>query len=427
MTPTVRVEAAGERYDLSWDDRPVNPDTYVAYESLYRTGDTLQSVLGKVTGRKVLTLPEGKFETSDFKPGYYYAGMLMPKTCGGIVGVNPGALGEARGTVLTMKPLSSTQLSVVPPKPKPGEGIKTNPMKLFSCPDPTGPLEFRNFQVACTNQADTYQGNHSGFQVYNAHFPARFENLLLTGHQGDAGAPPGEVMALAVHGRGKFTFKNIEVDSRRAPGGPMFGSAGLTVQNNSGAVLEDVYVHHVRAAGFVAWQAVNGTTKRLRIESNTGDASLWLGNGGLNMERAANWLHEDTVIMGRPRKVHATINNDHWSLPYPDASYPVDGGGTIAFINLKVNDLWGQGEVAVVDTWTPYAIGGLESGYGTMTYPGAGKDGGGRSYNGPDCSMFVMRADGTPVPYWWNLEAGNRTILRGMDSAQLAAFRALHI
>ena len=237
--------------------RPTGAD-YIRYEDLHRTGDTVSQALARLRAPKIVTFPEGKFECRDFNSGYQ-AGISVPALCRGIVGSGRGTLGGSSGTVFTIKARSSTK----------GYGAKDSsghayvpkqdnktPCQLVVLKQlgQKAPSVWRHFQVAGTEQGHIF----NGFQVYGTAGANTFEDLLITGWDGDAGAPPGETYGIAVSGPGAHRLTGIEVDGRRTPGGPAYGAMGMTAQNTVGVTFTGCYSHYTRAAGFVAFQSVNG-------------------------------------------------------------------------------------------------------------------------------------------------------------------------
>jgi len=359
------------------DDRPSGPG-FVRYESLYRSGDTVSDVLARVSDGRVVTFPEGRFEVADFAAGYL-AGISVAPGCGGIIGSGQGTLGGSKGTVFTMKERSSTKAALVPKQ----DDVTPMQLVLLKSLDPTTPKTFQNFQVAGTEQGHIYslvQHYNNGSGGQRALMDTLFQDLLLVGWDGNAGAPPGETSALSVSGPGYHVQRRVEIDGRRALGGPVFGAMGLTHQNAYGALAEDVYSHHCRVANFVGFQSVNGIVRRLRSDAATG-VTNGLGNGSLNFERTAGYLLEGCEIIGRQRKVHITHSNDHWSLNLNGKSYPIDGG-SLTVVDPKWNGLWRPDELAdylYVQSWGPYWNGS------TMSF----------SKTAP----VVRKADGSHIPY----------------------------
>ena len=324
---------------------------YIKYEDLYRKGDTVSVALERLREPKIVTFPEGKFECSDFNSGYQ-AGIAVPKICRGIVGSGRGTLGGSTGTVFTMKPGSSTK----------GSGARDSSGRLYvpkqddvtPCQlgvlkqiDQSGPSVWAHFQVAGTEQGHLF----SGFQVYNTAGANFFGDILVTGWDGNAGAPPGETWALAVSGPGRHRLAGVEADGRRKPGGEVFGAMGITAQNTVGVNLDSCYSHHCRAASFVAFQSVDGTMTNCVADARV-PADKALGNGSMNFERTAGWRLIDCKFTGRQRKTHITHSNDSWALNQGGQQYSVKDGA-LTLVNPIFNDLWGN-NMLTMQSWTPY-------------------------------------------------------------------------
>ena len=356
--------------------RPTGPE-YIRYEDLYRSGDSVGSALARLTQPRIVTFPEGTFSGRDFDSGYQ-AGIGIPALCRGIVGSGPGTLGGSTGTVFTMVPGSSSK----------GDGRRDEYGRLYvpvqGTSTPTqlcvmkqanqkAPAVWRNFQVVGSEQGHI----HSAFQVFQTAGANVFENLLVAGWSGNAGAPPGETMGLAVSGRGAHQLARVEADGRRTVGGAVHGAMGLTVQDTSGATFRDCYVHHVRAANFVMFQSVDGYMVNCTSDAVVAD-DVAIGGGGVNLERTAGWTLVDPVVIGRSRKVHISHSNDNWTFNQAGVVKSVRNG-SLKVVNPTFNDLWGN-KTLMIQSWTPYWNGD------TMSTP-----------------PLVTRSDwSTHLPYNWN-------------------------
>lgn len=333
--------------------RPTGSD-YVRYEDLYRQGDSVGAALARLTQAKIVTFPEGQFVCSDFNSGFQ-AGISVPAHCRGIVGSGPGTLGGSRGTVFTMATRSSTKANgardsngrLYVPNQDNSTPCQLNLLKQVN---QNAPAVWKNFQVAGTEQGHIF----SAFQVANAAGGNTFENVLISGWSGNAGAPPGETSALAVSGRGAHVVTQVEADGRRSVGGEVFGAMGLTFQNSVGATFRSCYVHDVRAANFVIFQSFNG----LMVDC-TSDALVQsdkaLGNGGVNFERASGWTLVNPALMGRNQRIHIAHSNDNWSMSQDGTTYSVRNG-SLKVVNPTYNDLWGN-NLLIVQSWNPYGNG----------------------------------------------------------------------
>ena len=353
--------------------RPTGAD-YIRYEDLYRSGDSVGAALARLTSAKIVTFPEGKFSARDFNSGYQ-AGIAVPALCRGIVGSGPGTLGGSSGTVFTMATRSSTKNSRTY---IPAQGTST-PCQLFVLKQANQKAAsvWKNFQVAGTEQGHIF----NAFQVFETAGANTFENLLVAGWAGNAGAPPGETIGLAVSGKGAHKLTRVEADGRRTVGGEVFGAMGLTVQNTSGASFQSCYSHHLRVANFVMFQSVDGS-----MHDCTSDAvvptSAAIGNGGVNLERTTGWTIVNPTIIGRPNKVHLSHSNDNWTFNRYGINRSVRNG-SLKVVNPSFNDLWGN-KYLMIQSWTPYWNGD------TMSTP-----------------PLVVKSDGvTHFPYNWNHGGG---------------------
>lgn len=360
--------------------RPSGTD-YIRYEDLYRSGDSVGAALARLTSPKIVTFPEGRFSCRDFNSGYL-AGIAVPALCRGIVGSGPGTLGGSTGTVFTMDSWSSTKgngkrdsngnLYV----PVQGSSTPTQ-LVLLKQANQKAPAMWKNFQIVGSEQGHIF----SGFQIHETAGANQFDNLLVAGWSGNAGAPPGETAGLAVSGRGAHTAVRVEADGRRTVGGQVFGAMGITFQNTSGATFRSCYSHHMRTANFVMFQSVDG-----RMVDCTSDAlsagNLGIGNGGVNLERTAGWVLTNPVIIGRSRKVHLSHSNDSWTYDRHGITKSVRNG-SLKIVNPGFNDLWGN-SMLYIQSWSPYWNGD------TMSTP-----------------PLVVKADGyTHLPYNWQHNGG---------------------
>ena len=373
--------------------RPSGPE-YVAVESLFQAGDMradgtfdLSAVLNRCPAGKIVTFPEGEFVVNNFRDDdqVFQAGILVPKHVRGIVGSGKGTLGGSTGTIFSMRPGSSTRGGgavdrngklYVPVQ----DDVTPCQLNLVKQLDQQYPGVLKNFQVRGTDQGHIF----SAMQVYNTIGANVFEDILITGWEGNAGAPPGETIGLSINGRGAHTATRVEVDGRRAVGGPVYGAAGLTYQNNIGGTFVDCYSHHCRAGNFLGFQSFDG--KMIRCVIDAASASTYgIGNGSMNFERCAGWEMIDCTIIGRAGKVHITHSNDNYTLTQGGVTRNTAAmKGSLKITNITNNATQGNPRL-YVQSWTPYWTGNI------MTYP--------------DCAPLVVAADGvTHVPYTWVLD-----------------------
>lgn len=330
--------------------RPAGSD-YVRYEDLYQRGDTVSAALARLTEPKIVTFPEGRFECSDFNTGYQ-AGITIPSICRGIIGSGRGVVGGQSGTVFSIKPMSSTkgngrrdpQGNLYVPVQDDKTPCQLTVLKQLN---QKAPAVFGHFQVAGTEQGHLF----NAFQVYGTASSNEFFDVLVTGWDGDAGAPPGETYGVAVSGPGRHTLSRVEADGRRSLGGDAYGAMGITMQNTVGTTLTDCRAHDTRAAGFVAFQSFDGVLKRFVCDARV-DEDRRVGNGSYNFERTGGWVLKDCTFTGRTRKVHVTHSNDSWTLTRDGRTYSTSDG-KLTIINPTYNDLWGNDHL-MIQSWTPY-------------------------------------------------------------------------
>jgi hypothetical protein len=330
--------------------RPTGAD-YIRYEDLYRSGDTVTKALSRLSAAKIVTFPEGKFVCKDFD-ATTQAGISVPRLCRGIVGSGKGTLGGSTGTVFTIQTRSSTKGSGAKDPvgrlyvPVQGSSTPTQ-LNLMKQVSQLAPSVWKNFQIAGTDQGHVY----SGFQVYNTAGANTFESLLINGWEGNAGAPPGETAALSVNGPGAHVVNQVEVDGRRAVGGPEFGAMGLTFQNSVGATFRDCNVHHCRAATYALFQSFNGYLINC-VSDATVSSGRGIGNGGINFERTAGWTLVTPTIIARPMTIHMAHSNDTFVLNQAGRQYSTVNG-SLTVVDPKYSDTRGNG-LFYIQSWTPY-------------------------------------------------------------------------
>ena len=342
--------ALGSPTAFAATERPTGAE-YIRYEDLYRAGDTVSAALARLTSAKIVTFPQGNFACSNFD-GATQAGISVPRLCRGIVGSGAGTLGGTSGTIFTMIARSSTrgngarnaagQLYV----PVQGSSTPTQ-LNLMKQVSQLAPSVWKNFQIAGTDQGHIF----SGFQVYNTVGANAFENLLVSGWEGNAGAPPGETSALSVHGPGAHTITQVEADGRRAAKRPEYGAMGLTFQNSVGATFQNCYVHHCRAATYAVFQSFNGSMVNCTSDA-TVSTGRGIGSGGINFERTAGWKLVNPKIIARPTTIHVAHSNDTFTLTQGGRQYSTVNG-SLTVVNPTYSDTRNNG-LFYIQSWTPY-------------------------------------------------------------------------
>ena len=359
--------------------RPTGPE-YVRYEDLYQSGDTVTAAMARLTTPKIITFPEGKFECVDFATGYQ-AGITIPPVCQGIVGSGKGYLGGASGTIFTIKPNSSTAVGKGWIPTQSGQATQVNVMKHY--PNQPGPKTYQNFQVAGTAQGHVFHC----MQVFGTLDVLNFTDVLLTGWEGDSGAPPGETFGLQVSGVGAHSITRLEADGRRTPGGQVFGATGLTFQKCVGARFTKCNVHHCRASTYAFYNSANNDMVDCIADATvTGGEAI--KQGSVNLEAfTATRLIRPTVI-GRVGWPHITASSDQGTLTRDGVTWSF-ASGTLEIVDPVNNVTVGGSSRLCVQTWDPYSRGPDTVGVSTYKYPAD--------------APSVHKADGTPVPYRWIL------------------------
>lgn len=274
--------------------RPTGSGT-VRYEDLYRAGDDIRRVLAKV-GTRVLTLPEGLFEVRNFQDPAQ--AIRIPPNVRGIVG-------SGRGTVIRIKPRTSTfgnNRTAVPAR-------GANQLFVLRMMDGRGQL-LRNFKVEGTEQGHLY----NGVMVGRSSSPT-MDGLYITGVPGDANYPPGETVSIDVYRGSGSTILNTEVDGRRADG-VRYASSPIGYNFHTGGVVRSSYVHHTRTGGggIAYYKSSDCKTYDLRSEYIGSGRGNQAGHP-LNHEGSTRITHVNpTLIVNRTTGgntgVHVTWDND---------------------------------------------------------------------------------------------------------------------
>ena len=247
---------------------PVRPSGtgYVRWEDLYRTGDTFQAVVNKVTNNRILTLPQGTFTFRDFRNGNYdgiRVGDGAAAGCRGIVGSGRNTIirGVANtatrdkgsrfcGTQLTIARKTGAVLSNFSLRGGPQNGMTYGGICVNNCPD------------------------------------ARVSWLYLRGgSRGYAQTPPGETFGINVFGSPRVTISDTEVDGRD-DAGTRVASSPIAWNTTTDARVIRTYVHHGRAGMLTFWETRNIYTEDFHSFS-TGSGSGTLGGHGINHEQSS--------------------------------------------------------------------------------------------------------------------------------------------
>jgi len=364
--------------------RPTGPG-YQRYEDLYQAGDTVTQAMERCDDNVIITFPEGVFEGVDFPQVQGYASILVPKRCNGIIGSGKGTLGGSTGTIFTMTPNSSTYNAPTQGSSQPS--LARVMMRIGGFRGGT----FANFQVAGTEQIVAGRTHpFHGFTDYDPLGKTTIQDCLFTGWYGDNGAPPGETFGVAIHSKTGdpswhgHRMVRMETDGRRAVGGRVFGPCGLTFQNAVGGYMVDCNLHHNKHVGFVAYQVFNLATYDSVIDQATQDMQDIVSHSVMNQERTDGITH---FRLGMYRKavdsgVHLSHSNDFATFSFDGTPRTVTNGQT-TLVDPSYTPIW-EGRL-YIQSWDPYAIGGMEVGGDSMT-----------------SAPLVVEADGvTHIPYKW--------------------------
>ena len=263
----VPAVAVGAALPLTASAAPSRPSGtgYVRWEDLYRSGDTFQAVVNKVTGNRILTLPAGTFTFRDFRNGSYDGiriGDGAASGCKGIVGSGRSTIirGVANtasrdkgsrfaGTQLTISKKSGAVLSNFSLMGGPQNGMTYGGIVVTGCPD------------------------------------AQLSWLYLRGaSRGTSQTPPGETFGINVNASPRVTIRDSEVDGRD-DAGTRVAASPIGWNNTTDAKVYRTYVHHGVAGMLTFWKTTNIYTEDFHSFS-TGSGAGKLGGHGINHEQS---------------------------------------------------------------------------------------------------------------------------------------------
>lgn len=251
---------------------------FVSYNSLAVAGDTLRTVLTKVPQGKILTLPNGIYEFTDFAQSNY--GVLVPANVGGI-------WGSGTGSVLRMTPNTSTRASAVPTT-----AGTTNPYRLIGTK--TANQLFKNFQLQGTAQGHLY----GGLSIAGSS-SAPLSGIVVDGvtfngaNPGNSSSPPGETFGLGTNHTDGLQVLNCSFDGRDAGGGYCSSLIGFNSSTNT-YVANTTCQYSWYGAGITYWLCDGIHSKNLVSKYNG-----WGGTGGhgINHENVGGTvLHESPTL-----------------------------------------------------------------------------------------------------------------------------------
>jgi outer membrane biosynthesis protein TonB len=359
--------SVGERHLGAWlsPDAPalVDPANWVRWNTVAKPGEDIQTVLqNPVLSGKILKLPAGVFETSNFKNVSY--AINVPSTVLGVVG-------EGNDTIIRIKPNTSTYGYSVPTQ---GTG-QTNQLYILRMNNGatvgTKAQVLSDLWIQGTEQGHLY----NGVMVGKASDGTTVKNVLITGVPGDAGSPPGETFGLNLWQTNRSIVRDIEIDGYRWAGdsfasrvkGAKVGSSPIGYNNADDAKLYNAYTHDSKTGMPTFWQSNRAETWNLQSINN---------NAGINHEESWDIVHHEPVITGSANHQHISFMSQR-----QDGKLTVIGATVDEWLGTGVGGPIGKGKKMLVLTPTNYA--------------------------GPNTNKIVTRPtivldDGvTPQPYTW--------------------------
>lgn len=300
---------------------------YSRYEDLYKSGDTLQSVLNRVTANNVLTLPEGQFTFRDFKSGYY-DGIRVGTNCKGIAG-------SGRNTVISGVANTATR----------DKGGKIAGTQL-TIANKSGAV-LTNFTLKGSPQNGLYYG---GITVNNC-ADAVLSNLYLRGgSRGYSQHPPGETFGINVMRSPRVTISDTEIDGRD-DGGVRVAASPIGWNNTTDAKLYRVYAHHGLCGMTSFYEVTNIYTEDYRCFSTSTGSGDMTGSG-MNHEQsqgvikhvrpqlAINGMYSGTADRTQSNGFHMSYANTRQDLTNVQVVEPVwdKNIGSTGMIVLSIRD-----------------------------------------------------------------------------------------
>ena len=244
--------------------RPSGAD-YIRYEDLYRPGDTLQAVINKVTGNRILTLPEGQFDTYDFRSGYYDGIRIGNAGADGCRGL----AGSGRNTYVRVFPNTATRDM--------GNRIAGNQICIASKPGAV----LSNFALRGGDQNGLY---YNGILVLNCP-DAQLSWLFLRGaSHGYAQVPPGETMGISILRSDRVTLSDCEVDGRDDAYN-LVGASPIGWNFCRDAKMYRCYCHDGKAGMLTFYETTNIYTEDYSTY-RTASGAYPLGGHGINHEQS---------------------------------------------------------------------------------------------------------------------------------------------
>jgi hypothetical protein len=279
---------------------------YVRYEDLYKAGDNLQAVINKVTGNRILTLPEGEFTVKDFRNG---------EKDGIRIGTGPaagcrGLVGSGRNTVIRVAANTATRDM--------GNGICGNQMQIAGKPNAV----LSQFSLKGYPQKAWY---YAGLVVSGCN-GAKLSNLYLRGaSRGWSMSPPGETFGINIMRSDAVQIVDCEVDGRDDAGTRVAASPiGFNYATN--VKVYRTYVHHGVASMMTFFRSTNIYTEDFHAFATSSGSGSKSGHG-INHEQSGGVIKHvrpQLFINGRYSQVagHSDSTGMHMMLCSTVADVP---------------------------------------------------------------------------------------------------------
>jgi hypothetical protein len=272
---------------------------HVTFESLYRTGDTFQQTIARLTSYAVIEFGSDRYEFSDFTAASATMGFFNSKVIG-YAGQGRGS----SGTQIAIRPNSSTQVTKVPVQQAAGASNPLTFARIGAGPSYLTQFVVHDLQLIGSNQPPSANNenqphNYSGLLNYWGR-QSIFQSLLIRGMPGNWNSPPGETFQINDYKGINTVYRDIEVDGYNETGDRVGGSP-LGFNNTVGGYIEDCYFHDARVSSLTfsfagshtdaAAATQNVETRRVRIVGNANHSSTsGKGFSCINHEGVAGYV-----------------------------------------------------------------------------------------------------------------------------------------
>lgn len=262
----VLSEAPSRPTGSTWTD-PATSRTFslVRYEDVYVAGDTFRQTCARVTGGRVMTLPEGVFEWDDFAmgdAGYLWYGLIIGSSTGGFTGLK-GFMGSGPGTILRMREKTSTKAEDLANPPTSGSTTQQLTQMLFNhCDDAL--LCNLTFEGA-DQDTSTYPTYYTGVKFSRCMRPTVAWVHIRGAGNGWRNGPPGEAFSVIFYDNtGTVSYPIVhdcDIDGRR-PDGARVAAANLSFNGPNNGQANRIWSHHTaHSHGLVYWLSGNCSTE----------------------------------------------------------------------------------------------------------------------------------------------------------------------